>query len=172
MAVENQEGPGAAGYSRQQANPYAPPIAATDAAAFGASVSTVELVDASTGQRFANMLIDVVGYMALAFVVGVVFALLDLSEVLDGIPDQLFGLLILSAYYIGFEAILGRTPGKFVTGTRVVHEKGGRASFSQIIGRTVVRFVPFESFTFLSRDGGGRWHDRWSKTRVVRTRGL
>jgi uncharacterized RDD family membrane protein YckC len=116
------------------------------------------------------MLLDFACYVALASMVGVALQLLELGSILEAIPDQLFGFLILSIYYVGFEGLLGRTPGKFITGTRVVHEKGGKASLPQIVGRTMVRFVPFEAFTFLSSEGA-RWHDRWSKTRVVRTRG-
>jgi hypothetical protein len=44
------------------------------------------------------------------------------------------------------------------------------ARFSQILGRTFSRFVPFEPFSFLGSGHG--WHDRWSDTRVVRTRGV
>jgi hypothetical protein len=32
------------------------------------------------------------------------------------------------------------------------------------------RFVPFKHFSFLGSGHG--WHDRWSDTRVVRTRGV
>jgi uncharacterized RDD family membrane protein YckC len=55
-----------------------------------------------------------------------------------------------------------------IFGTMVVSEKGGAASFGQILGRTFSRFIPFEPFSLLfSKDSCG-WHDTLPKTRVVR----
>ena len=94
-------------------------------------------------------------------------------------PDRLKGfgltvadlaiLVVLFAYYFISEALLGKTVGKFLTGTRVVAESGGPAQVWQIFVRTLCRFVPFDVFSFLGRRGYG-WHDRWSKTRVVAIR--
>ncbi|HEX2675275.1 MAG TPA: RDD family protein, partial [Polyangiales bacterium] len=73
------------------------------------------------------------------------------------------------AYYIFFEAVFGRTPGKMLTGTRVVTVDGGTPSFTQILGRNLARYVPFEPFSFFGDDAVG-WHDSWSGTRVVKVR--
>lgn len=81
---------------------------------------------------------------------------------------RLIGIATLVAYYVLFEAIFGRTPGKLITGTRVVTLDGAKPGFGQIIGRSFARLVPFEPFSFLGSRGG--WHDRWSGTRVVRVR--
>jgi uncharacterized RDD family membrane protein YckC len=72
------------------------------------------------------------------------------------------------SYYVVFEALLGRTPGKLITGTRVVNLAGGRPRFTQILGRSFARAVPFEAFSFFGSRAG--WHDRWSRTRVVLVR--
>ncbi len=111
-----------------------------------------ELVVASRWQRFLNLLLDSVGMTVTTILLG---SGLDIAY------------LVVFVYYAGFEAILGRTPAKFVTGTRVVGADGGRPSLAQILGRTLTRFIPFEALTFFGHAG---WHDRWSGTRVVRTR--
>lgn len=72
-------------------------------------------------------------------------------------------------YYVGFEAAFGRTPGKLLTGTRVVTLTGEPPSFGQCLGRAFARCVPFEPLSFLGGDGVG-WHDKWTDTRVIRTR--
>jgi uncharacterized RDD family membrane protein YckC len=123
----------------------------------------VDDVDASKRQRFFNMLLDHLGASALIGVVGASFA-----RLVDGVGVSVFAYAILFFYYAGFEAALGRTPAKFVTGTKVVAIDGGRPSLAQILGRTLTRLIPFEPLSFLGRGSG--WHDRWTRTRVVHTR--
>jgi uncharacterized RDD family membrane protein YckC len=142
-------------------NPYAPP--ASEGHSAGAPVvGAVEPV--SKGTRFANLLLDTVGYYIAAFVIGVVTAL-------AGTPTlgQVLGVLVMFGYYLFFEALFGRTPGKMITGTRVVTVDGGTPSFKQILGRNLARYVPFEPFSFFGDDAVG-WHDSWSGTRVVKAR--
>ncbi len=146
-------------------NPYAAPQ--TDGLL--SMVHSGELWDASTGQRFGTFIIDYIGVMCLAMIIGIAMAFAGAMDVIDQSPDYLFGVVIMSLYYIGFEGLLGRTPGKMLLGTRVVQTEGGRPSMLQIVGRSFARLVPFEAFSAL---GGGRmWHDSWSGTRVVTTRG-
>ena len=70
-------------------------------------------------------------------------------------------------YYVLFEALTGRTPAKYITGTRVVNMMGGKPSFGQILGRSAARFIPLEPFSFFGSSRRG-WHDSLSHTRVVR----
>jgi uncharacterized RDD family membrane protein YckC len=115
-----------------------------------------------------NLFLDYIGFLAMSFAVGVGLELAGLGEAVTPLLDnQLFGIGAMATYYIGFEAALGRTPGKMLTGCRVVDVAGGPARFLQIVGRTAARFVPFEPVSFLGQRPG--WHDRWSATRVVRT---
>lgn len=137
-------------------------------AELGEAVSYEQKPLATTGQRFINMLIDTVGYILFSLLVGVVLGLTGFVEVLDNIPDFLFGFILMSLYFLPQEALWGRTLGKLVTQTRVVNKHGKDATFSQIVGRTLIRFVPFEAFSFLG--GAGHpcgWHDSWSKTKVI-----
>lgn len=149
-------------------NPYAPPSAGL--ARPPAPPSEDEL--ASTGQRLVNLLIDFLAIGVFGFVMGGLSVAWDPDpEPRSFLENQAFGILLNLVYYTGFEGLLGRTPGKLLTGTRVVASSGGQPSATQILGRSLARMVPFEPFSFL----GGRghpvgWHDAWSKTRVVRVR--
>lgn len=129
--------------------------------------------DAPQGKRFANMIVDLIAYTVMMFVVGLIggaiggYAFVDMMD--DPVLGNLFSYGLYFAYFVGFEATLGRTPGKFVTGTKVVNATGDAPSFGQVLGRTATRFVPFEAFSFLSSNPRG-WHDKWSNTHVVTTR--
>lgn len=141
-------------------SPYAPPRADD----YASPAINVHLLDASLGTRFANLLIDSIGRMVFMLALLLPFTLIGARGF-----ATLGGMIGLFGYHFLFEVTLGRTPGKFVTGTRVVSENGERASALQILGRTFTRYVPFEPFSFLF--GGNPpsgWHDKWSRTRVVK----
>ncbi len=123
-----------------------------------------DLMDASQGQRFANLLVDYLCYFVVCFVLGGVLGVVGKPELASFISWP-----VMIGYYVFFEGVFSATPGKMVTRTRVVGVDGGKASFGQVLGRTLLRFVPFEAFSFLGTGSG--WHDRWSKTRVVRVAG-
>ena len=89
-----------------------------------------------------------------------------LVDKLNNSNELILGIIIISAYYIAFEGISGRTIGKFITRTKVVTETGEEPEFSHILKRTFCRFIPFESFSFLDSKRTG-WHDRFSNTQVV-----
>jgi uncharacterized RDD family membrane protein YckC len=145
-------------------NPYAAPRS---------QVSDVEATEqqqlATKLQRLGNVLID-----SLAFAI-VMFTLLVGSRVLDApllremTTDRLLVLLLVTFYYALSEFFSGVTLGKLLTGTRVVTEAGGAPGFQQLLVRSVARLVPLESLSFLGAPPVG-WHDRWSRTRVIRTR--
>jgi uncharacterized RDD family membrane protein YckC len=76
-----------------------------------------------------------------------------------------FFAVILFLYYIFFESIFARTPGKWLSLSKVVNKKGTKPSFFQILLRSIVRltivdcfFIPFLDKTL---------HDYVSKTEVV-----
>lgn len=148
----------------QEANPYAPPASNVSGAA---SEPDRPIVPASKGRRFGTFVIDYVCFLLLSALAGVLIALVWGDEGLDAIeklPDVVLGVVILSVYYIFFEGLWARTPGKFVFGTVVVNEQGGRPSIGQIIGRTFCRYIPFEAFSCFGERG---WHDSIPKTLVV-----
>jgi uncharacterized RDD family membrane protein YckC len=149
------------------ANPYQPPQA--DIAP--PPPEPANLIDASTGVRLANLLLDYFAFLALTFAVS--FVLVMLVRASGGrFPkelSQVLGIVLWTGYYIFFEGAFGWTVGKLITGTRVVNRAGGKPRFGQIVGRSFARLVPFEAFSFLGAPGNG-WHDKWSGTRVVRVR--
>ncbi len=57
------------------------------------------------------------------------------------IPLYDFLAIVGFVYYLFFEAIWKRTPGKWLALTKVVNQQGGKPSFSQILIRSVVRVL-------------------------------
>lgn len=149
-----------------QPNPYAPPSARAPAAFM--VEDPLDLPLASTGQRFGNYLLDLLGIFGFVFVLG--FVAIVGGAGVQGVSD-FGGYVGMLAYYAICEAAFGKTLGKLVTGTRVVMEDGSKPGFGTILLRTVIRFVPFEPLSALFGDGV-MWHDSWSKTRVISTRGI
>jgi len=154
----------------ERVNPYAPP---TSDVLAPAPVLVSERL-ATTGQRFLNYLLDLVGVFVVTLAITLVSLLLGTGdEWLEIFDNTLFGIVFTLVYYAGFEGVFGCTPAKWLTGTRVLAEDGQPPHVGQILIRTVVRIVPFEGLSFLVSDGYPvGWHDRWSGTRVVRTRGV
>ncbi|NCI48205.1 RDD family protein [Sediminibacterium soli] len=72
---------------------------------------------------------------------------------------------ILFVYYTVFEGIFGRTPGKWLTYSRVVDARGRKPLFVAILLRSLVRITIVDLFfiPFLGRP----LHDYLSKTWVV-----
>lgn len=148
-----------------QINPYLPPSSELGVAPPGAGA-----VPASRGRRFGTFVVDYLVFLAVAFCFGafVVLACGDAGLVwLQSVPDILLGVGITGAYYVFFEGIWTRTPGKWLFGTVVISEDGGKPGIGQVLGRTACRFIPFEVFSTFT---GRPWHDRLPKTRVVMAR--
>jgi len=134
------------------------------------------LVPASTGKRFANMILDIIGFYILFFMLSIVFfasnpdAAQEYAENADSgsspFTVYLIAYLILISYYTLLETVLkGKSFGKLITGTRAVNESdGSRISFSTALLRSLCRIVPFEAFSAL---GGHPWHDKWTNTLVI-----
>ncbi len=158
-------------------NPYAPPKA--EVASLPAPATGMDMIrygPAGGGKRFLNYLIDQAGQL---MCISLLFASLTILEefgLLTGVYVWLetmsgaesygvsYGVCVL--YYMFFETLFARTPGKWITGTKVVTPTGGKAGLAKVFVRTVYRIVPFEPFSFLGGSASG-WHDRWSGTLVV-----
>lgn len=121
--------------------------------------------------RFLNMILDGVILFGTEAIISIpllfVQGMIGLSE--DSVGWLIFYWLL--AYYIGFEYFFQATPGKMITGCKVINEYGERPSLKQIIARTAVRFVPFDAFSFLGQTSRG-WHDEWPATYVVHKKDL
>jgi len=127
---------------------------------------TPRLVAASTGTRFLNYLIDVFCFYIILFCFGIVFALFGMLWLFEGAMAYLVAFIFTLLYYIFFEGVFGKTPGKYLTKTSVTVKDGSKPDIMKIMGRTLCRFIPFEAFSFLFSQRG--WHDTLSDTWVVK----
>jgi len=171
-----------------------PPIPTTDNsnpyAAPGSEVTYVgdsgTFPQASVGKRFLNYLLDFGAMFVFGLGIGLLWALAfpeqwaeseaesstsSTSWVSTGkVNDTMVGWAILVIYYLIFKATTGRSLGKLITGTKVVTvDHQHRASFLQILGRSIARLIPFEQFSILTSDHR-MWHDSLSGTIVVDVR--
>ena len=116
----------------------------------------------SAGTRFGNYILDLIGLYIFAFCIIFILALTGNSHAIN---STLLGIILFWVYYPFFEGIWGRTPGKWITKTKVVMHDGSKPDFAHILGRTLARMIPFEPFSFFAGPIG--WHDSLSKTIVV-----
>jgi uncharacterized RDD family membrane protein YckC len=141
----------------------------------------VHLVEASTGIRFANFIIDIIGRIAFEFGIGLVLGALALTsengteslgeffaegESSFSFTGLLFSVFAGIVYYSFFEYFTkGKTLGKILTRTRAVTEYGENLTFGQAVIRSLCRYIPFEPFSFFAASRG--WHDTISNTMVI-----
>lgn len=116
-------------------------------------------------KRLLNFILDCIGLSIFIFILVSILDFGHLSLINDNY--QAFLIIILIIYYLFFEFVLQRTPGKFITKTKVVKKDGTKPSFLSIIYRTFSRFIPFDAFSFLFRNNPIGWHDNISDTIVV-----
>ncbi len=134
---------------------------------------------ATRGQRFLNFFIDNIVMSFLQMICICPVSVMTAASMERGTsPEEaavtlqvvvwIASLVVFLGYYIFFEAVFQRTPGKFLTGTMVLRSNGVKPTFGQVLGRTLARFIPFEPFSFLFSELG--WHDTLSGTQVVQVR--
>ncbi|HEY9027896.1 MAG TPA: RDD family protein [Burkholderiaceae bacterium] len=151
----------------QEPNPYRPPAASVDAAT---DADGDPRMAAGKGRRFATFVIDYIGFVIFSMLIGALVVMVSGQRFLflfGGLWSYLTGAVMMSAYYLFFEGLWQRTPGKLVAGTIVTDLEGRSPSTGAIVKRTLARLVPFEAFTFFGSNG---FHDRASRTKVLRTR--
>lgn len=126
----------------------------------------IEYTPASRGKRLANYLLDFTICLFSLFVLVFIWAMLsDVSENDTVLNVTVYGGYIL--YSLLFEWLLGQTPGKMITGTKVINEQGQPISFGQALGRSLARLIPFDALTYISRERPRGLHDKVSSTWVV-----
>jgi uncharacterized RDD family membrane protein YckC len=135
-----------------------------------------ELVQASSGKRFANYLIDLIFFYLIFVFWGIIIAIVS-PETLDSFDDDSspfgsFGERVLSmiAYAVIMSLIegifRGKSIGKLITGTKAVNADGTDISFGKAFGRGFARAVPFDAFSALGSPCYP-WHDKWNDTYVI-----
>jgi uncharacterized RDD family membrane protein YckC len=133
----------------------------------------------SPGVRFVNYIVDQVAMVVVLFAITFIWVAVaesrgqkpeDLIITQHTIQAQLISsllaLIITILYYTIYEGVTkGRTFGKMVTGTIVIKEDGSPLTFKDALLRSLCRLIPFEA---LSAFGYRPWHDRFTKTAVVK----
>lgn len=129
----------------------------------------VTLIPAAWWKRLLNVIIDILVVGTISY--GIIRAFSLELELLT--PSWLwagYNFLLLLIYYTGFEFLSGRTPGKWITQSRVVvADEGTKAGFVQILIRSLSRFLPLEFLSHLAGRPLG-WHDSLSGTIVTDSR--
>ena len=73
-------------------------------------------------------------------------------------------------YYFVMEYFFGFTIGKLLSNTRVTFESDDKPKFLLVAIRTISRLIPFEPFSIFFDDNQRMWHDKLSKSTVVKKR--
>ena len=139
----------------------------------------VERYKAEKILRFVNAIIDSLSTFVLVVIVYLIAVLIyslvtgnDFIMVTDSVSQMnpLLDRLVTSVLFAFFMFVIefvikGRSLGKLITGTMVVHENGGLPTSNDFLKRNFSRIVPFDALSFLGNRG---WHDSWSDTKVVK----
>jgi len=130
-----------------------------------------ETVYAEKYIRIVNFLIDYLSIYCLATIVGICVGYISSSEYLffnshqfNPFLDYVIVTSTLIIYFSTEYLFNGKSLAKYLTQTRVVHNKNAEISFKVYLLRTLWRMVPIDLFSFLHNDC---WHDRFSNTRVI-----
>lgn len=112
--------------------------------------------------RFVNFIIDTGIYLILMILFLMIFRNLIKEENVKWISVISYFL-----YYFLLEYFLGQTVGKIITKSKVESLiQNGKPSSIQILGRTLMRFIPIDIISYLFSPNG--LHDRVSKTTVTK----
>ena len=71
-------------------------------------------------------------------------------------------------YYLVFEALLNKTPAKYITRTIVNGEDNISTSFFQVLIRSLSRYIPLEPLFIFFREDKKSLHDVLSKTQLIK----
>jgi uncharacterized RDD family membrane protein YckC len=138
-------------------------------------IETTLIVQAGTGKRFANYIIDVIVFYIVVFLLAIAVAIIDpeLLSWMEGtdagtnLLNSLVSLLLYGTIMGTTEALTrGRSLGKLITGTRAVNADGSPISIQTAFQRGLCRAVPLEAFSALGSPSYP-WHDKWTNTCVI-----
>jgi len=117
------------------------------------------------GTRVLNFLIDTALIFLLSYIAYKVWSFYAFYYAVAFLPFYYFFCGILFIYYLLFETISGRTPGKWLSYSKVVDKKGLKPGFGKIFLRSIVRLTVIDCFfiPFLDKT----LHDYVSSTEVV-----
>ncbi len=121
--------------------------------------------EAGLGSRVINFLVDTLIIFLVAYAFYKWWSFYVMYWQYKFFPFYMFFWITIFIYYTIFESIWNRTPGKFLSMTRVRNIAGGRPAWYQFVFRSIFRLTVIDCFfiPFLNRP----LHDVLSKTRVV-----
>ena len=112
--------------------------------------------------RFINFIFDT----SLFLVIMMAFFYIS-KDVIDRENVKWISVVAYFFYYFLFEFFSGKTPGKMVTKSKVVSiSKTKQNFFTQILFRTLMRFIPFDLLSYFFSFRG--LHDRISNTSLIK----
>ena len=174
----------------QYAMPYGTPVPAPAAtpAPVERDAPGLPTAEPVKGLRFLSGFIDAFILVMISLVVISVSIALDIRAIdQTGVVPESAGMpgltwLTLFVLWVGygmvFESLYSATPGKMLTGTRIVNRRGAPLSTGQAVGRNLGKIlsslVPFYIpyfMVFMTKDSQSL-HDVMSSTRVYRVRDL
>jgi uncharacterized RDD family membrane protein YckC len=117
------------------------------------------------GTRVINFLTDTAIITLIAFIFNKVWVFYVVYWSYSYISPLWIFAGVLFVYYFIFESIWARTPGKWLSYTKVIDKKGLKPNFGKIFIRSIVRLTVIDCFfiPFLNKT----LHDFVSKTEVV-----
>lgn len=119
-------------------------------------------------KRFIHLVVDRI--MIILISSTWVFVFRDSLESIANDPSDsrvfltLLYIIAMFVYYPFFEGILGATPAKYLTSTKVADAYGNKPGMGTIFVRTLCRLIPFDAISFFGSRG---WHDSLSNTYVL-----
>jgi uncharacterized RDD family membrane protein YckC len=119
--------------------------------------------------RFVNYMLDCIFLALVACLLISIFMPELMPKSIEDVSNGMFISFLYPlqfVYYFVAEFFFGKTLAKFFTRTYVTTEFNEKPGFTAIFFRTFCRYIPFEYISFLGNGIG--WHDRLSKTYVVR----
>ncbi len=117
--------------------------------------------------RLVGFLIDLAIY---TFITSILLTSLKTNTELIGnkLAERIFSLAFYWLYYLIFELLLRKTPGKLVTCSKVVSTANQSSSPGSIIIRSFIRIIPLDPLSIFFTTNNLCWHDSLSKTQVVK----
>ena len=117
------------------------------------------------GTRVMNFLVDTLLVFGISEGIFSIYKFYVLYYHILYFPFYYFFWATLFLYYLFCEAIWKRTPGKYLSITKVATIDGGKPGFGQILIRSLIRLTVIDCFFFPFLDN--TLHDYLSKTVVV-----
>lgn len=117
------------------------------------------------GTRVINCLVDTTLIFLLSYILFQVWKFYVFYYKYPYYPFWYFFTIVLVIYYLLFESLFARTPGKWLSYSKVVDKKGLKPKFLSIILRTFTRLIIIDCFFFPFMEK--MLHDFTSNTEVV-----